>query len=106
MNERTLHAVGAAERAPLSRDEMQQRGNELVKEAQRAAMQAISDSMIDDFIGGKPVTVPMLRRWRDRARRAAAAWQKVDRLTSELTDELDLALQAQRARRIKETSDE
>lgn len=96
---RTLHAVSGPAREPLSRDEMQKRGNELVKEAQRAAMKAISDSMIDDFIGGKQVTVPMLRRWRDRARKAAAAWQKVDRLTSELTDELDRAQRAARAKR-------
>ena len=96
MTGRTLHAVDASEREPLSRDEMQKRGNELARASKRAAVDAMRASMLSDFLGETPVTVPELRRWRDRARKAAAAWQKVDRITSELTDELDRAIRAER----------
>lgn len=74
----------------LSNDELQDRGNDLASEARRAAVDAVRESMIAEFMKrGISLTRADLLRWRYRAREARAAWEKVEALTDELIREID-----------------
>lgn len=76
----------------LPRDELQERGNELLGRARVAAIDAVRESMRSEFVEkGKTLQARDVRRWRHFAREAAEAWQKVDVLTSELLREIEKA---------------
>ncbi|WEK60520.1 MAG: hypothetical protein P0Y60_14560 [Candidatus Microbacterium colombiense] len=74
----------------LSDDELHARGNELVTEARTAAIDAVRQSMISEFLArGLSLQKSDLRRWRERAKTAREAWAKVEALTDELIREIE-----------------
>ncbi len=74
----------------LSDEELHARGNELVTEARQAAIEAVRESMISDFLSrGLSLQKSDLRRWRERAKTAREAWGKVEALTDELIREIE-----------------
>jgi len=95
-----LRVVGE-EPDPLSREEMQEYGNELVSESRQRAIEAMRASMISQFLAPKRsvggLSLADIRQWRWAARRALEAWQKVDALTSELIIAVDRAERARKA---------
>ena len=83
-----LHPV-EVDRPPLTREEMQERGNVLAGLARVAAIDAVRASMHSEFLGrGKTLGVSDIRRWRECAREALTAWRQVESLTTELLNEL------------------
>lgn len=82
----------------LSDDELRNRGNQLAREAKRAAVDAVRASMLSEFFEhGKQVTAADLRRWQERAKSAREAWAKVEALTDELIREISKNREAARA---------
>ena len=74
----------------LSDAELRERGNDLASQAKRAAIDAVRESMVSEFLErGQSLTIPALRRWRDRAIRAREAWAKAEALTDELIREVE-----------------
>lgn len=85
---------------PLSREDLQKRGDDLVGRARVAAVDAVRESMHSVFlVRGNVVSPADVRAWRHRARTAIAAWREVESLTTELLNELDTARDAKRAER-------
>ena len=77
----------------LSREEVNRVGNELVSKARQAAVEAIGQSMVPEFVARSyTVNRAGILAWRSRARSAREAWQRVDDLLSEVLHELDKTL--------------
>ncbi|MDR6867510.1 hypothetical protein J2Y69_002114 [Microbacterium resistens] len=82
----------------LSDAELRERGNDLAAQARRAAIDAVRESMVSEFLArGQSLTVPALRRWRERATLAREAWARVEALTDELIREVEKNRAAKRA---------
>lgn len=80
----------------LSDDELRARGNELVTEARQAAIEAVRQSMISEFLArGLSLQKSDLQRWRERAKTAREAWAKVEALTDELIREIEKRVYAE-----------
>ena len=78
------------ERPPLSRDALQKKGDALVSEARKAALDAVRRSMHSEFISvGKSISEADVWRWRGRARDSIAAWREVESITTELLVEIE-----------------
>lgn len=78
------------ESAPLTRDELRERGNSLVTDARRAALNAIALSMQPEYVErGHSIQRRDLLRWRGKAMAARDEWQKVIDATTELLAEMD-----------------
>lgn len=74
----------------LSDDELHARGNELATRARQAAIEAVRQSMVSEFLArGLSLQKSDLRRWRERAKTARKAWAKVEALTDELIREIE-----------------
>lgn len=88
-------------REALSPEQLEERGNALLIEAQRAALDAMRASMAAEFLPerGRKWQIHHIRDLRDAARRAATQWGRVDALTSELLLEIDRARAALRGDR-------
>jgi hypothetical protein len=79
---------------PLSVEELQQRGNQLVTDARRAALRAIAVSMQPEYVEREhSVQRRDLIRWRRNAAEARDEWQKVVDATTELLTEIDRTAQ-------------
>lgn len=76
---------------PLSREELLEKGNALLKDARVAAIDAIRASMHSEFIAsnGRSLTRADIRGWRGRARASIEAWRKVESITTELLNEIE-----------------
>lgn len=74
----------------LSDEDLHARGNELVTEARQAAIEAVRQSMVSEFLArGLSLQKSDLRRWRERAKTAGEAWAKVEAITDELIREIE-----------------
>ncbi len=84
-----LRVVGD-EKPPLSREELRERGNDLVTEARKAAISAIGKSMVPEFVArGRSLQRRDLLRWRSFATGARDEWQVVIDKITELLHEMD-----------------
>lgn len=81
---------------PLSRDELQTRGNELLRDARDAALDALRASTKPDIFNRASYTVHTVRDMQRQADEAAAAWTKVSGALGELLNEYDKARAAGR----------
>lgn len=78
----------------LNREELQERGNDLVTDARRAALTAIKLSMQPEYVErGRSIQRRDLLRWRGQAKAARDEWQKVIDATTELLTEMDRTAQ-------------
>lgn len=77
------------DRPALSREQLQELGNDLSGRARVAAIDAVRSSMHSEFLEkGRTLQAADIRRWRSRAREALSAWREVESLTTELLNEL------------------
>ena len=76
------------ETPPLSQEELQERGNEMLRKARQATLDAIAASMPREFFR-KQVKLTDIDRLRDEARRAREAWAKVEAIVGELLLEVE-----------------
>lgn len=74
------------ESAPLPVDQLRDVGNRLLSDARGAAIEALQKSASTTMLL-KSYQIRELRRFQEEAQAAAVAWQKVDRLLSELVNE-------------------
>lgn len=75
---------------PLTDDELQKRGNELVSAAREAAITAIGKSMHPEFVQrGHNLQRRDILRWRHKVRDSIAAWREAEGHLTELLNELD-----------------
>jgi hypothetical protein len=80
---------------PLTVDQLQQRGNELLAQARRAGIAALRASTQPDIIdGSQKFTIYDIRYLRKQAEDAAAAWAKVSGLLAEIEREFDKSRRA------------
>lgn len=79
---------------PLSRDELQVRGNELLKDARDAALDALRASTKPDIFNRVSYTVVAVREMQRQADAAAAAWAQVSGALGELLREYEKARSA------------
>lgn len=86
----TIRLVTGDQKPLLSREEMQQFGNDIVTKARIAAIDAVRAFMHGEFLE-RPMNLQRrdIVRWRGRAREALRAWREVESLTTELLVELD-----------------
>lgn len=90
-----LRAVGD-ESGPLSRAELQARGNELLKDARDAALDALRASTRPDIFNRASYSIHAVRDMQRQADDAAAAWTKVSGALGELLREYEKARGAHR----------
>lgn len=92
MTERDQHRLLRAvkdETPPLSLDDLQKRGNEMLREARQATVTAIAASMPHEFFRQGKTEVSDIRRLQDEARRARKAWAKVEAIVGEFLLEVE-----------------
>jgi hypothetical protein len=79
------------ESEPLTREELQARGNELLKDARDGALDALRASTRPDIFNRVSYSVYTVRDMQRQADAAAAAWMKVSGALGELLNEYDKA---------------
>jgi hypothetical protein len=82
--------------APLTPEDLQARGDELVGLARTGGLEAIRMSITVDFLEKGKLNLGDIRRWREHARAAATAWALVDATTSEILTEYERSAAALR----------
>lgn len=77
------------ETPPLTRDELQSRGNGLLRDARLAMIEALHISTGSGLFRGGSFTPLMVKRLHEQAKEAVAAWSNVEAQLGELVREFD-----------------